>query len=1073
MAEPEGNLVAADPDLEEVQDADAPSLPFRVCTVPELALRGYIRDDDVVEWVWARAFEYCQFKREPGRMLMLNREALGKECRALQVDAAQIHFRGKGAVEQQNQQWKEHTLETKAFLVTLLWSLKNRALQPQCKLLALKLLLTLVTICLESADLEAPMTAMMEKQRVGLVYEELRFTLQGVCSAWMAYLAHSSGATALWNKLRARTWLNRCITSSLENATLVDIWFYCCYIYCHQREKMGGQVLWATVGSLLLPELICTTSKWIAAHALRLSKEKLQSLPLLKTKLGNVRKVCDPVNRVILLLKLQGKKVKRAYIADTHKELGGSSFSMMRHETYLDTLLHLKALEKGFWKPGQLMISWDPSNYGGREVFMGAAYNPNNNTAAYLLAQHMGHTLVSELDPALVDLARGKKLTRLDGFRELKGLACSLHALGLTLEAFDVPERLHCFPLTRKQYRLAGPNGQFYIQDLDEGTIVPQIPAGLELGKVPALISMSDQGPSNTSCLNFISFSRSALMVWAMWDPYHRAWNDLKLSLKRAKAKAWRCVLHMACVANLAFGPFQSGSFYFKKRAKREEFLATYSVNSELWASYQHLIACERRQMEPTTYEESQALFDTIHDLNSFNTKGVCVKLARWFSWWEAMAFLDGEMYFTKMILSLSQGIGDGSGADIQEPDGQKGLQSEQKQLADLKKRKGAWNLCPELINATNLACKDVVMGVGSATWKTFSDRIKHVASPEQVAQFNIQCAQSKFWAFEIVETLSTSLQDDLALKHLYPEYCGHSSSLEWHMDFLRHVAETRSMSLAVFHCTPPSMYCHALSPDPEVARQACEMAVAHWGMLLQAEDAQLGGVDAKCLATCYWRFNPLIRTLYLAYEQDAAMARVGAQDSAAAKLQLLFTKHLGDSRLVENLHQQCKDLFRGTKSDSMGMTAIMAHALRSNVLESRGLDTISFEQMEKVLGSWSGGRREPVLAHMTTKGKKLPKKLQHMMLPKHKKFGLDWPSPSPGTLFQGVASTQWLFHFFSQAGGNEKGVNASWSSFLAQPGKIIGQKSIQVFYSWSWLQLNMPVYASTWWQRLWTMQMV
>ena len=350
--------------------------------------------------------------------------------------------------------------------------------------------------------------------------------------------------------------------------------------------------------------------------------------------------------------------------------------------------------------------------------------------------------------------------------------------------------------------------------------------------------------------------------------------------------------------------------------------------------------------------------------------------------------------------------------------------------------------MCPELINATNLAVKDVVMAVGKGPWKTFSNRIKHVASPEQVAQFNIQCAQSKFWAFEILEALTTSLADDQNLKHLYPEFSGHTSSLEWHMDFLRHVIETRSMSITVFHCTPPSMYCHALSPEPEVARQACEMAVAHWGMLLKAEDAQLSGVDVKCLDTCYWRLNPLVRTLYLAYEQDAAMAGVGTEESAAAKLQLLFTKHLGDSRLVENLHQQCKDLFRGTKADSMSMTAIMAHALRSNVLESRGLNTVSFQQVEKVLGSWSGGRRESVLTHMSTKGKKLPKQLQEMMLPKHKRTGFDWPSPSPGALFQSVASTQWLFHFFSQEGAHERGVNASWGSFLAQPGKVIGQKS-------------------------------
>ena len=152
----------------------------------------------------------------------------------------------------------------------------------------------------------------------------------------------------------------------------------------------------------------------------------------------------------------------------------------------------------------------------------------------------------------------------------------------------------------------------------------------------------------------------------------------------------------MACVANLACGPFQPGSFYFKKMARREEFVAIHGVGSDVWASYQHLIALERRQMEPTNWEEAQSLFDCIHHLDSFNSKGVCVKLSRWFSWWGAMAFLEGELYFTKMLLSFNKGIDDlhGSGADIQEPDANKSRESEQKQLADMK-RQGCLEFVP------------------------------------------------------------------------------------------------------------------------------------------------------------------------------------------------------------------------------------------------------------------------------------------------------------------------------------------------------------------------------------------
>ena len=159
-------MVAADPTPAgaSVETAgDEVKLPFRVCTLTEVAQRGYIRDDDVVEWVWTRAHEFCQIKREPGRLLMLNKDALARECRVLQVDPAQIHYRGKDGGDQA--QWKEHTMESKAYLVALMWALKNRAMQPQSKLLAMKLLLALVTMALASADLSVPMTAMLQTRR--------------------------------------------------------------------------------------------------------------------------------------------------------------------------------------------------------------------------------------------------------------------------------------------------------------------------------------------------------------------------------------------------------------------------------------------------------------------------------------------------------------------------------------------------------------------------------------------------------------------------------------------------------------------------------------------------------------------------------------------------------------------------------------------------------------------------------------------------------------------------------------------------------------------------------------------
>lgn len=118
-------------------------LPYKVCTVVDLEQRGYITDG-VVEWVWARLHSYCQIKKEPGRLLMQNQESIKATCRTLQVSPEEVHFRGRASQQEQGGSFKDHALGTRAFLVALLWLLKNRTLSHQNKALALQLLLGMV-----------------------------------------------------------------------------------------------------------------------------------------------------------------------------------------------------------------------------------------------------------------------------------------------------------------------------------------------------------------------------------------------------------------------------------------------------------------------------------------------------------------------------------------------------------------------------------------------------------------------------------------------------------------------------------------------------------------------------------------------------------------------------------------------------------------------------------------------------------------------------------------------------------------------------------------------------------------
>ena len=74
---------------------------------------------------------------------------------------------------------------------------------------------------------------------------------------------------------------------------------------------------------------------------------------------------------------------------------------------------------------------------------------------------------------------------------------------------------------------LKSPDGMFYIQDEKEETLRPQVPVHYDLGQIPALISISDQGPSNHSSPQLFALqSKCSLDLVHLGTLTTRAWND-------------------------------------------------------------------------------------------------------------------------------------------------------------------------------------------------------------------------------------------------------------------------------------------------------------------------------------------------------------------------------------------------------------------------------------------------------------------------------------------------------------------------------------------------------------------
>ena len=922
--------------------------------------------------------------------------------------------------------------------------MKNRALKAITKVRSLTLLLDLVTKAFTMADVQKPIMAMMTNRNGQLTSMELRFNQQSLFQNWGTFIRNCPGAAALWSHLGKRCWLNRCISSGLDTATLVDIWFFFTYIYCHQKAKWLGQNLWNCLASTCLPELVHQTGTWLSQYALELSNKDLKMLPTLRTKTGYARKLADPVNKILLLWKLRREKQGRRRVAQTHEDLGGATTRLIRFENYVDCLMHKQALEAEF-DGSQVSICWDASWYGGKDVMVAVVYDPFKRKASYLMSQQMLQTMVSDISEDLIPLARNKKLTRLEGFKEIKGVNSALASIGLGLDSFVVPPGLVVRPLKASEFRFHQ-DGRNFIYDTEEDTTVPEIPNGLNLADLPVLVSISDQGPNVIASVNYLLFSKSAFLFHAAFDPFHRAWNDLKNAMKRSVAGCWRVALEYTLVANLNYGPFGSSTWHFKKKARLQEYLATKDINCPLWQKYQHLLCKERRIPEPSNIQEASDLFQTLGALDTFDSKGPLIKLMRWFSWFESMAFYSGKLVATKLILesSLDQQE-EGSEKEIDEAPIQTNMKDPREELRALKKRKGSWKLAPELITPRSLAIKDVIMSVGKSSWQLFSSRARELVSPLHILEYNISCSHREMWKIELVETLHTSLQDERHLQHLLPDFRTHDSVLVWHLDLMSKLLETRAQSLTSFHCLPPNLYNHVLAPTPVVAGQAHSLAVEHFKILLEVEGAYNEGVDIRALAHIHWRLNPFIRALYLAYEEDKFKAQVFTVNSSAMKLQRVVAETLGDSRLIENIHQFGKDTFRSSKSKSMSNTAIMASALRSKVLEGRKVDVVKADVSEKATQQpWNSKCKGSVVGSLRSTGKLAPT-VQKLMAPKNKSH--TWPSPSPASLFQSVAATQWIFTFWANRSTEFQGfgINSSWLSCLAKAGSLLASRQGRV----------------------------
>ena len=556
-----------------------PNFPVATWRAGGLDLRAYITATGA-QWVFERVYQKLDVRQEGGKFLRRNLESLHAFLLEHGIPKGELMYKHKGHQATELEPWHDHTVSSRALLAILLFQILSKRSDTSLKTEIIGFLHRLVAE-LPVADggcLSLPFEGDDEVIHVVAV----TFNSQSLTADWGKLLSKSKPASDLWQGLQTQPWLNQRVVSSPHFSTLQDIIFFLCHLGVHRA--LG---LYDTVYKLVVPELLVWLGKMMNSEASRLSSQPLQDLPLLRTRKGTLKRGADRMNSFILLDKLKKQKSLRKRIASTHDGLAAQHGNLVSREGYITVGIYQKKVFQTFAAsdlPKQFAVSWDPSDYGGKNILVSTLYSPSLDCAAYMPNQQIKKLILSDLQESFIEEAKASKLGTLEGYSEVRSLSHALlKSTGCSLMDFRIPEALLARPLQDGEARVLH-GGQWYI--VGPGDMVrPEVPTSLDLSLLPALCSCSDQGPSNTASLNFLMFAGEGLMVQVQYDHFHRGWNDVKLSAKRSAGFPWRCMLQLVLLFNINYSPFGSGGFFYKKQSVMENFFFEQDIQRPFFPS--------------------------------------------------------------------------------------------------------------------------------------------------------------------------------------------------------------------------------------------------------------------------------------------------------------------------------------------------------------------------------------------------------------------------------------------------------------------------------------------------------
>ena len=298
-------------------------------------------------------------------------------------------------------------------------------------------------------------------------------------------------------------------------------------------------------------------------------------------------------------------------------------------------------------------------------------------------------------------------------------------------------------------------------------------------------------------------------------------------------------------------------------------------------------------------------------------------------------------------------------------------------------------------------------------------------------------------WKHELLELMKAGCTDTTTFQNIYFQD-GTSTDSHWqkHSKFLFHMLGKRAKSVLGTYMKPPWRY-SALT-DPGLAESVQATMLHEWNLILDAELKASQGDDICILQSMHFLKSSFVRLHFLAAEKDSLVPNLHHSNSDAALLSKVATNHIGDTVVVENTHQKCKDLLRQARHDTSSRLSKFHSVITSNVFAGRSLPHLKVSDMDKARSGASKRHLGSVVKSTHPNSHQMSKEFQEVMRYKASMPGFTWPSTSQDSLFNEVGSLELLLQLGAGTSPETLGP-PTVTCLIGQPGDLVANRVASV----------------------------